>query len=762
MANTAIRNVCTGVNKNSVGTDKLFYLPEGSFDYKGHLDHWIRFIEDYQLLKPDTWALFVEQFRGTPDDEHHAWRSEYWGKMMRGATFVYRYTQNPALYDVMVETVNDLMTTQDELGRITTYSLEQEFHGWDLWGRKYVLLGLQYFLEICKDKELEKKVIDCMCRHTDYIMSKVGDPADGKILITTATNNWLGLNSASILEPIVRLYTITGEQKYFDFATYIVETGGANGFNLFETAYAGKLFPYQYPVTKAYEMMSCFEGLLEYYRITKNEKYKIAIVNFAKRVAESDITVIGCSGCTHELFDFSRSAQTTTVWTGIMQETCVTVTWMKFCSQVMRLTGESWLADEIELSVYNALIGAINTEKVPGNKGRPLDSYVFNDSPFDSYAPLLLATRGRAIGGFQKLKGDAGYGCCTAIGAAGMGLIPMTSCMLSEDGIAVNLYMPGTVKAFAPSGAPITLTVDTKYPVEGGIKISVIVPTAEDFKIYLRIPAWSEKTALSVDGESIDVEAGKYAVIEKRWQNNEISLTLDMRAQVIKPFAIDSDENSKYHIALRRGPIVLARDVRLGEDIEKPVDILYGKDGYVDLKPTHTATFDTLLEFSVPSSTGDFTVIDFASAGKTWDEDSLMTVWMPTKKYWSDEIHEKTIIYSDFQGRFSPLDLRGDAPVLTLDKRENDLGGYILTLEEVDGQYRISSGGKYLTIENGKLVLAEKCDCVGQLWQIKRVVQNRYRIYSSYSNLYLHSGWYGSSSILMPYANCENQIFLMI
>ena len=47
-----------------------------------------------------------------------------------------------------------------------------------------------------------------------------------------------------------------------------------------------------------------------------------------------------------------------------MQETCVTVTWIKLCYQLLRITGDSVYADEIEKSVYNALYGAVNTEKV--------------------------------------------------------------------------------------------------------------------------------------------------------------------------------------------------------------------------------------------------------------------------------------------------------------------------------------------------------------------------------------------------------------
>ena len=95
---------------------------------------------------------------------------------------------------------------------------------------------------------------------------------------------WGGVNSASILEPMVRFYNVTNEKKYLDFAKHIVDSGFSNLGNLVEIAFKDELLPCEYPVIKAYEVMSCFEGLLEYYRVTKEEKYKIAVENFVKRV----------------------------------------------------------------------------------------------------------------------------------------------------------------------------------------------------------------------------------------------------------------------------------------------------------------------------------------------------------------------------------------------------------------------------------------------------------------------------------------------
>ena len=290
----------------------FMYIGEKVCKVNGVIEDAMRFVSDFDINRPELWKRFVRQFRGTPDDHDYGWRCEYWGKMMRGSCFVYQYTKDETLHQILTDTVKDMLTCIDADGRISTYSVEKEFTGWDLWGRKYVLLGMQYYLEICRDKGLAKEITANMCKQMDYIISKIGKE-EGKKDITAATNHWRGLNSCSILEPVVKLYNITGEKRYLDFAGYIVGTGATSVVNIFELAYENKFYPYQYPVTKAYEMISCFEGLLEYYKITGVDWHRQAIINFADRILESDFTIIGCSGCTHELFDHStvRQANTT-------------------------------------------------------------------------------------------------------------------------------------------------------------------------------------------------------------------------------------------------------------------------------------------------------------------------------------------------------------------------------------------------------------------------------------------------------------------
>lgn len=55
-------------------------------------------------------------------------------------------------------------------------------------------------------------------KHLDYIVREVYDK---KVDIRTTAKHWNGMNSASILEPVVRMYNLTGTQAYLDFAAVL-------------------------------------------------------------------------------------------------------------------------------------------------------------------------------------------------------------------------------------------------------------------------------------------------------------------------------------------------------------------------------------------------------------------------------------------------------------------------------------------------------------------------------------------------------------
>lgn len=612
-------------------TDKFFDLEHGSVKYRSTVDYINKFVETEQLLDVDLWKNFVEQYRSNVDDFDCGWRGEYWGKMMRGACLTYQYTKNKSLYRVLKDSVKDMLSTQDKLGRISTYSVEAEFDGWDLWSRKYVMLGCIYFYDICVESGLKEKIVKCLKKHADYIVKHVGNGKNQRD-ITKATRHWGGLNSCSILEPFVKLYDITEDKKYLDFASYIISTGFTDSENIIDIAYAKTKAPYQFKYTKAYEMMSCFHGLLEYYRVVKDEKYLQAVINFADMVIDTDISEIGTSGCTHELFDNSKKRQTEKIEMAQF-ETCVTATWMNLCYQLLCYTGDSKYADLIELSAVNGMFGAVNTEKNKEMVTSGLDAKNFTQIlpkynkilTFDSYSPMFKKRRMIAVGGYKTMANDTFYGCCVCIGSLGTSLAALYGVMEYDGGYVINLYEKGVCKLVSPSGQEYQVKIDgDAFTGNGKIKFTFNIENGEKLKFKFRIPNWSTKTKLMFNGrEYADVVAGKYYEVEEFIENRDvIEIDLDNRIKVITQDGM---------VMLKKGAVVLARDERYDENIDDKVQIKIEPNGTVKGKLVKTNAFKAIGEYQIPLKNGGYiTMCDYSSAGKDWDrkDKKRITVWM--------------------------------------------------------------------------------------------------------------------------------------
>ena len=610
---------------------------------RGIADKTATFFQSKQLTDKELWAKFTDVFRTHPDSENYGWRGEFWGKMMRGGCLVYEYTQDEALYNVLTDSVKDMLTTADEDGRVSSYLRENEFTAWDMWCRKYVILACEYYLDICKDNAFKSQIIEFIKGCADYVILHVGE-GENKTKITHTSGFWYGLNSSSILEPMVRLYNLTKDEKYLSFATHIVNEGGTRKVNVFKLAYENKLLPYEYGVSKAYEMISCFEGLLEYYYATGEEWCKTAVVNFANGIANSELSIIGCSGITHELFDYT-SARQTVRQKEVLQETCVTVTWMKFCSRVLEMTSDSRFSDCMEQSFYNAYLGALNTKGKHSPSAR--EDFVdrngildFKETllPVDSYSPLLSSRRGLQVGGLQLLPDHSYYGCCACISAAGVGVFMKNMVTADNDGITINFFEKGTASVIH-KGVKVEVEQITDYPVDSKVEITIKAEHPVTFELKVRIPSWTGKK----DG---------YAVYNKEWSNDTVTLDFDMKLRTQLPIKWDKavvytdmsnatgdnyvaeattayheDKNDNY-VALMRGPLVLAADSRLGKDASsifdfEPVGTICADNVIADGEPC-------LLKMEFTDKTGKkLYLVDYASAGKDWQTE--IAAWLKTK-----------------------------------------------------------------------------------------------------------------------------------
>ena len=595
--------------------NKFSYLGVAEAKYTGAPHDYVLITEHHQLLDKKTWDKFVEVFTENSDDHDIGWRCEYWGKMMRGACLTYRYHGDDKLYSMLDYAVRELLKVQREDGRFSTYSEKKQFNGWDLWGRKYVLTGMMHFIDICKDDSLKNQILEAICRHADHIVEKIGD-GEGQKSILETSSHWLCLNSCTILEPFIDLYKRTGKKSYLEFAEYIIGLGGCAGGNLMELALLDEIAPFEYPVNKAYEMMSFFEGLLAYYELTGEEKYLDAVSKFVEKINETDVTIIGCSGCTHELFDNSIVKQTEFNEVQ-MQETCVTVTWMRVLARLHLITGEVKYVDRIEKSAYNALYGSINTKN---EKGFSIEDGEFLDPViFDSYSPLYNNRRGFVTGGFKRFRTGGFYGCCACIGSAGTGIFPLIGTLKSESGIVINEAFEGVVTTLTPSGKKVTLNSTSDYPVGDKYSLALFLDEDESFELLIRIPDWCDEATLTVGDEMRKVYPG-YVSIDREWSDGdtvEVDLPHHLKSHYL---------NGK--TAYTYGPLVLARD-----------EMKEGKKTDTEFTPSECNAFKLLpsgdgetLRILLECEGEDVLLTDYASCGKYWtNKNAKVSVWLNAK-----------------------------------------------------------------------------------------------------------------------------------
>ena len=563
---------------------------------------------EHRILRQDVDEL-VEPFRHRT--ESRLWQTEFWGKWFTSAVLAYRYRPEPRLMKILQSAVNGLIATQTPDGYIGNYSPGHRLEQWDIWGRKYVMLGLLDFYELTKDKTS----LTAAVKVADHLMKEIKD-ADG---IIVNKGNYRGMAASSVLEPVVKLYRITGNEKYLGFAKEIVrewETPQGPGLISKANMDVSKRFPkpasWYSPEQgqKAYEMMSCYEGLLELYRITGDTRYREAVEKTWENIVHTEINIAG-SGASEEMWFGGNKLQTSPVTH--FQETCVTVTWIKLNQQLLRLTGEAKYADQIERSYYNALLGSLGPD----------------GSDWAKYTPL----------NGQRLPGSGQCGmnlnCCDASGPRGQFTLPLTSVMLTGDGLSINFFVNGSYQLQTPGGKKVTVQQTTDYPVSGTVRVTAAMPAEEEMTIQFRIPAWSKVSKVLVNNQEIaGVVPGEYCKVKRKWSTKDVvTIELDMRGRVET-----AGDNQKF-TAITRGPVVLARDSRLeGPPMATVNTPEAGKDGYIELQPVAAPDKDCWMLYTALFKPESYTetgaapirigLCDYASAGKGKNK-PVFEVWLP-------------------------------------------------------------------------------------------------------------------------------------
>jgi DUF1680 family protein len=546
--------------------------------------------------------------------DNASWASEYWGKWYTSAVFGYLYQPTKEHRAKIDQAMHALLETQTLDGQITGFDSSHQFGmNWDLWGRKYALLGLIAHYDATGDV----RSLQAAQKAADTIVEQV---KEGMVIGEQCLDLFKGVQSTSILAEFAMLYARTGEQRYRKVAELIVEQYdipnkiAPEGLRLMTDALADKP-PVEIGDRKCYEVLANYEGMIELYRATGNEKYLKAVSMYLKNVLEKERMIHG-SMSNNELWFNGVKNQTAVLEQPV--ETCVTAQWMLICWQMLRLTGDPKWADELELSLYNALLGVM-----------------MPDGRWWSYFAHLNGERIPSIVHHRNLT----MTCCVTSGPRGLLLTPQWAAMRSEDGVNVNLYARGSAKVRLYDGVGVTVLQETTYPESGTVNLTINPTKNTTFKLRLRIPSWSKRTKLSVNGQAMACIPGQYVEIDRTWTSGDrVTLDLDMRVRTIKA------PSGAPQLALARGPLLLALDDRLVKIVSRAVYIEVDEDGYVPVKPIAPDSLEIWMAFEVPVFTimgpvrpkeKEFSLVfcDYPSAGNQFLSSNQFRTWLPQPLY---------------------------------------------------------------------------------------------------------------------------------
>lgn len=219
--------------------------------------------------------------------------------------------------------------------------------------------------------------------------------------------------------------------------------------------------------------------------------------------------------------------------------------------------------------------------------------------------------------------------CCTANGPRGFLCFLRPFFRRAGDTATFNFYGTALVDGF---------DMYSLYPRTDRVRITSHL--TGPLKLRLRIPTWSAKTDVTVNGELVRGEPVRgYVTVDRDWRLGDIvELRFDM------PVVAHVQD---HHVAFTRGPILLARDSRFGDGDQMTVYRKGIRDGQVmsEVSPVRVPTDDIWMAFSAtlpigphhenPEGSNPTTVFfcDFASAGNGWCRDNYYRTWFPIE--WS-------------------------------------------------------------------------------------------------------------------------------
>lgn len=579
----------------------------------------------------------VDAFANKLDDLsglHGLWQGEFWGKWILSAIDVCEYTGDEQLKEFIRKNIYEVMSFQDPSGYIGTYRNPNflvsgnpevifkvfNWHStfnWNIWNRKYTLWGLVEGYRLLQDE----KILDAAVKLADQTL----DTFDVVKLKIWETGTFSGLPSCSIMKPLLQLYRMTGTQRYLDFAIEIANfwedkdprtmprliSNAVSGIPVgkWYNLYRDKIW------TKSYEMMSCFEGLLELYSITGVEKYLDCTEKFWDLIDKYELNVFYGMGVNDHLTGGKD-------YPNAITEPCDSIHYMRLCHDLFRYTGKVKYINRFENNFLNAFLAGIYEDGKWGARG-----VRSSRRHFTAHGQCSMKYNHCCVNNMPRA-------CITAA---------KTAVMTDGENVYINFYTPFEA-AVEIGGKSAKITVSGTYLADGKVTLNIEREAGWNGKLLLRLPEWAVGTTAVINGKEVRIEKSGYYDPEFAQDENCCQIAfapvpvLGNTGEFELPPADDTWHHRRWlnnefpeeymistpHSFLRFGPLTLARSIRLAT----PAEELFTNSGLkvesCTLLPVEVP--GTLVAFEAVLNTQDGEVktrfCDYASAGNWESEDN--------------------------------------------------------------------------------------------------------------------------------------------
>jgi DUF1680 family protein len=344
---------------------------------------------------------------------------------------------------------------------------------------------------------------------------------------------------------LVRLYRITGNQKYLDLAKFFLDVRGPNG-NAYNQANA-KVIDQQTAVGHAVRATYMYTGMADVAALTGDQNYLNAIDKIWEDVVGKKLYITGGIGATGNGEAFGEAYQLPNM--SAYAETCAAIANIYWNSRMFQLHGDAKYIDVLERTLYNGLLSGVS---LSGDR---------------FFYPNPLAS-------MHQHQRSAWFACACCISNMTRFLpsVPGYVYAQNNNDLYVNLFMSNTTDV-SLKATKVSLTQTTGYPWNGKVEMNINPAKSAIFALHIRIPGWAAQSPVPGDLYSYMDPAstsfklllnGKpaaykiikgYAVVERKWKKGD-QLTLDLLMEVEKVVANAKVKDDVGRFAFQRGPIV--------------------------------------------------------------------------------------------------------------------------------------------------------------------------------------------------------------